>query len=145
MTSTDKQASVGNWRRAGIGTLVCCSVLFSVACIAQDNKARDSGLVGILNADGKAGFEKFRATSAPHKAFAICVDGAWSWVKDRVSPEIAIESALERAKKYSKETPCHPYAVDDKFVDAAPMVLAAPSDARDILVTAGLKKAIYWD
>ena len=98
-----------------------------------------------MNADGKAGFEKFRATSAPHKAFAICADGAWSWASGHKSPEFAIESALEQAKKRDKETPCHPYAVDDKFVDAGPMVSATLSDARDTLVTARLKKAIYWD
>lgn len=145
MITVDKQVSFGSWRRVGIGILLCCSVPFSVTCIAQVDKTRDSGLVSILSADGKAGFEKFRATSAPHKAFAICADGAWSWVKDRATPEIALEAALERAKKHTKEAPCHSYAVDDKIADGGPVVLAKPSDARAVLATVELKKSIYWD
>jgi PQQ-dependent catabolism-associated CXXCW motif protein len=105
----------------------------------------DPGLTALLNQDGKLGFEKFRSYSGPHKAFVICMDGVWSWVQKRESPEKAIEAALTLARRNSGEAPCRPYAVDSQFIGAGPSIRVNVDEARVALAAVELKKKFYWD
>lgn len=107
-------------------------------------EAQDSGLKALLDPGGKSGLDKYLAYTGPHKAFAVCADGAWTWVTKQESPVKAAEAALSRVRKHSADAPCSTYAVDDQFVRGTASVHAKAEAARALLQSADLKKS-YWD
>lgn len=124
--------------------LASIGVVAPMIGLAQETAATDPGLIAILSDAGKAGFEKFRGYVAPHKAFVICSDGAWSASKEE-SAEKAIDAALTRVRRFSGEVSCRPYAVDDQFVGGPSSIRVNVDEARVALAAVELKKKFYGD
>lgn len=111
------------------------------ASLAQE--AQDSGLIAMLDASGKTGFDKYLAASGPHKAFAVCANNAWSWVNKQESPGKAKEAVLARVKRYAADAPCQIYSVDGQFVGGGANVHAKADAAQAMQAPTELQKS-HW-
>lgn len=67
-----------------------------------------------VSPEAAAGLTEFRRAEG-HKAFAIAPGGAWGWVGEQASPELASEAAL-RACQGQSAYPCVLYAEEDRVV-----------------------------
>lgn len=74
----------------------------------------DAATVPHLDTRGQAAYRAFLAAPA-HRAFAIAPGGAWGWSADAVSPQAALQQALDTCGRHAA-LPCVPYAADQKVV-----------------------------
>jgi thiol-disulfide isomerase/thioredoxin len=86
-----------------------------IACLSAAHVAAAPSQLGDR---GQAAYAEYQAAPPP-KAFAIAPGGAWGWLADQASDDIARAAALQSCQDRTRQT-CVPYAVNDRIVfDAA--------------------------
>lgn len=78
-------------------------------------KAADAQAIPHVGEAARATYVSEFLQADTHRAFVIAPGGAWGWASEQVSQETALAVALEACGKHS-ETPCVPYAVNDRVV-----------------------------
>lgn len=76
------------------------------ALLAEDDKAP------FVKEKGREGYKTFLTKQFP-RAFAISNSGSWGWAEMGDDP---LQRALATCNKFTKDKPCHLYAVDDQVV-----------------------------
>ena len=76
--------------------------------------AEDFESIPHVNAKALNSFKNDYLYAAPHSAFAIAPGGAWSWVKDKITPNEAEKAALSACSRYTQQK-CVLYAVDQQI------------------------------
>jgi len=113
--NVDTPANAGVQRSRWIPAFAGMTML--LGCLVHDARAarlEDAGAVPHLGTRGQAGYREFLAAEA-HRAFAIAPGGGWGWSQGAVSPDAALDQALDACQRHTRQR-CVPYALDREVV-----------------------------
>jgi PQQ-dependent catabolism-associated CXXCW motif protein len=124
----------------------CLAVLWP-AChgaFAQSVDAGDHSRIPFVEQSGRDAYLKF-LEARTHKAYAVCLGGAWAYRSGRDSADAAVAATLDVAREHARGWPCIVYAIDDRVVTRAYLQNLSPGEFRRTLAEATLAARPFAD
>jgi len=121
--------------------------LLGAACpcaFAQPADIGDASRIPFVDQSGRDAYLKY-LESRTHKAYAVCLGGAWAYQSGRDSADAAIAATLDVARKNAKGFPCAVYAIDGQVVTRAYLQKLSPGEFRKALAAMEPPARAYAD